>query len=77
MRIHPPVPIVSRQSTKEVTIEGVTFPPDTTFSVNIYGLHHNPTVWKDHMTYDPSRFSKDRDSVLDSYAFIPFSAGPR
>ncbi|CAG2207349.1 CYP4B1 [Mytilus edulis] len=77
MRIHPPVPIVSRQSTKEVTIEGVTFPPDTTFSVNIYGLHHNPAVWKDHTTYDPSRFSKDRDSVLDSYAFIPFSAGPR
>ncbi|CAC5364054.1 CYP4B1 [Mytilus coruscus] len=77
MRIHPPVPIVSRQSTKEMTIEDITFPKDTAFSVNIYGLHHNPTVWKDHMTYDPSRFSKDRDLVLDSFAFIPFSAGPR
>jgi hypothetical protein len=29
------------------------------------------------MTYDPSRFSKNNDIKMDSFAFIPFAAGPR
>ena len=77
MRLRPPVPGTARKSTRELTIDGTTFPVGTNFSLNIYGVHHNETVWKDPMTYDPSRFSKNNDIKMDSFAFIPFAAGPR
>ncbi|XP_076097048.1 leukotriene-B4 omega-hydroxylase 3-like [Mytilus galloprovincialis] len=77
MRLHSPVPLISRQSTKEFTLEGITFPPGTFFGINIYGLHHNPAVWTDPTKFDPDRFSKDNATKMDSFAFTPFSAGPR
>ncbi|XP_063429981.1 leukotriene-B4 omega-hydroxylase 3-like [Mytilus trossulus] len=77
MRLHSPVPLILRQSTKEFTVDETTFPPDTVFRINIYGLHHNPAVWTDPMKFDPSRFTKDNATKIDSFAFTPFSAGPR
>lgn len=77
MRLHSPVPLISRESTKEFTLEGITFPPGTFFGINIYGLHHNPAVWTDPTKFDPDRFSKDNATKMDSFAFTPFSAGPR
>ena len=50
MRLHSPVPGISREISKPVTVGGVTFPKYTKLSVNIYALHHNPHVWgNDHM----------------------------
>ena len=45
----PAVPIINRQLNKEVTIDGVTLLPGTLVNINIYALHHNPSVWgEDH-----------------------------
>lgn len=77
MRLHSPVPAIGRHTSKPYTIDGITFPANTNFTVQVYGLHHNPTVWPEPSVYDPSRFSKDRSDTIDSFAFIPFSAGPR
>ncbi|XP_076095346.1 cytochrome P450 4F6-like [Mytilus galloprovincialis] len=76
MRLHSPVPLVARQSTKEI-IDGTTFPPGTFFCINIYGLYHNPAVWTDPMKFEPSRFTKDNATKIDTFVFTPFSAGPR
>ena len=45
MRLHCPVPFIERETTKPVTIDGVPLPIGTIVGVQIYNLHHNPTVW--------------------------------
>ena len=78
MRMYPPVPQLGRELTKPMTFDGHTVEAGTPVELNVWAVHHNPTVWgEDHMTYDPERFHPDRISKVDSYAFVPFSAGPR
>lgn len=47
LRLHSPVPFISRELTKDMTINGVTLPAGCFFNLSIYGLHHNPYVWPD------------------------------
>ena len=77
MRLHCPVPHVSRSLTQPATVEGVTLPVGTVCIINIINLHHNDLVWPDPWTFRPDRFHPDNMKDKDSYAFIPFSAGPR
>ncbi|KAK7108744.1 cytochrome P450 4F2-like [Littorina saxatilis] len=77
MRLHCPVPVVSRSLTEPLTIAGTTLPPGTMCTINIYNVHHNPTVWDDPHAFLPGRFLPDNVKERDAYAFIPFSAGPR
>ncbi|XP_069118512.1 cytochrome P450 4A25-like isoform X2 [Argopecten irradians] len=77
MRLYSPVPFIQRQSTQECVIDGKTFPSGTFLSIGIYSLHHNPMVWENSFQYIPQRFSKENAAKIDSYSFIPFSAGPR
>ncbi|XP_061197451.1 cytochrome P450 4F1-like [Saccostrea echinata] len=78
MRLHCPVPFIARSNTAPITIEGHKIPAGTNLVANIWCLHHNPMVWgQDHMEYKPERFSKENLAKMDSFAFLPFSAGPR
>lgn len=78
MRVHSPVPGVSRVNTQPIKVDDVTIPPGTIILINFYALHHNPTVWgQDHMEFKPERFNRDNSEKRDSFAFCPFSAGPR
>ena len=45
LRLHTPVPMISRQLTKDVDIQGCTIPAGTHVDVHLYILHHNVTVW--------------------------------
>lgn len=77
MRCHSPVPGVGRQTTKEMTIDGTTYPPGTPVGVSINLLHTNPAVWKDPHTFDPQRFSKENITNIQPYSYCPFAAGSR
>ncbi|KAL5015475.1 hypothetical protein ScPMuIL_009745 [Solemya velum] len=77
MRLHSPVPFVQRQGTKPVQMDDILFPAGTTFTIHIYNLHHNPEIWDRPFQYTPDRFSTENSHKRDSYAFCPFSAGPR
>ncbi|XP_044883777.1 cytochrome P450 4B1-like isoform X2 [Mauremys mutica] len=78
LRLYPPVPVVARELSAPVTfVDGRTLPKGSLVSLNIYGLHRNPTVWHDPEVFDPLRFSPENSAGRHSYAFLPFAAGPR
>ncbi|ESP03555.1 hypothetical protein LOTGIDRAFT_237658 [Lottia gigantea] len=77
MRLHCPVPFAQRELTQDTVIDGHLFPKETHCSIHILNLHHNPLVWSDPWEFQPDRFLPENMQNLDSYAFVPFSAGPR
>uniref|UniRef100_A0A452E354 Cytochrome P450 family 4 subfamily B member 1 n=1 Tax=Capra hircus TaxID=9925 RepID=A0A452E354_CAPHI len=77
-RLYPPVPQVYRQLSKPVNfVDGRSLPAGSLISLHIYALHRNSTVWTDPEVFDPLRFSPENVAGRHSFAFIPFSAGPR
>ncbi|XP_032660935.1 cytochrome P450 4B1-like [Chelonoidis abingdonii] len=78
LRLYPPVPLVARELSAPVTfVDGRTLPKGSLVSLNIYGLHRNPTVWHNPEVFNPLRFSPENSAGRHSYAFLPFAAGPR
>ncbi|CAH1238156.1 CYP4F2 [Branchiostoma lanceolatum] len=45
MRLHCPVPIIGRQISAPIEVEGKVLPEGTITDVNIWNIHHNPAVW--------------------------------
>ncbi|XP_046358280.2 ultra-long-chain fatty acid omega-hydroxylase-like isoform X3 [Haliotis rufescens] len=77
MRFHSPVPAILRKLENPMDIDGKVFPVGTLVGINIWKVHHNPEVWEDPDVYDPDRFLPENIKKKDTYAYIPFSAGPR
>ncbi|XP_062592665.1 ultra-long-chain fatty acid omega-hydroxylase-like [Saccostrea cucullata] len=78
MRLHTPVPMILRNNQSTITVDNQAIPAGSTIVINIYSLHHNAEVWgEDHMKFKPERFTKENMEKRDSFAFCPFSAGPR
>ncbi|XP_072041235.1 ultra-long-chain fatty acid omega-hydroxylase-like [Amphiura filiformis] len=77
LRMYPPVVIISRVVEDELEIDGKVIPAGFQANVSIYGLHHNPEVWEDHMEFKPERFLPENIQKKDPFAFLPFAAGPR
>ncbi|XP_077990666.1 cytochrome P450 4F4-like [Glandiceps talaboti] len=78
LRLHPPVPWVSRKLTKPLILpDGRRIPGGHAVGINIFACHHNANVWLDPEVYDPERFSPENTKDRSSHAFIPFAAGPR
>ncbi|XP_051026798.1 cytochrome P450 4F4-like [Acomys russatus] len=78
LRLHPPVTVISRRCTQDIALsDGRVIPKGVICVINIFGTHHNPTVWRDPEVYDPFRFDPETIQDRSPLAFIPFSAGPR
>ncbi|XP_076856679.1 cytochrome P450 4F3 [Brachyhypopomus gauderio] len=78
LRLHSPVSAVTRYYSQDMNVPGErTIPQGSICLISIYGTHRNPDVWSDPEVYDPMRFDPDNSKQRSSYAFIPFSAGPR
>ena len=52
LRLTPAVPVVMREVTKPLTLNGIQLEPGTRLELNIWTLHHNREVWgEDHMVH--------------------------
>lgn len=77
MRMHSPVPFISRWITKPIVLDGVEIPENLYVDIFIHCINHHPDVWPDHMEFRPSRFEDYKNQDRDPYNYVPFSAGSR
>ncbi|MER6256212.1 cytochrome P450 [Streptomyces sp. NPDC001584] len=74
MRLYP-IPVVARNTVREVTVGGFRLPPRAEVLLNLYGIHRDPTVYPHPDTFDPHRWTGDEALTTRGNAYLPFSAG--
>jgi len=77
LRIHPPVATISRTTTEEAEIGGVTIPEGTSVVVGAWAVHCSELFWPEPWRFRPERFSPEESEGRDPYAWVPFSQGER
>ena len=77
VRLCPPAAGVARMVTRDIEVTGYRVPAGSLVALGLYGLHHDPQLWPDPMTFDPDRFSPEQVRTRDRWQFLPFLGGSR
>jgi cytochrome P450 len=77
MRLFPPVPLVTRRTTRPETLAGHTLKPGTIVFIPIYAIHRHQGLWPDPDRFDHTRFAADNARKIPRTVYMPFGAGPR
>ncbi len=77
LRMHAPVPALSRVSKEEFVLGGYRIPKDRLVYMSFQSLHRNQEIWGENTnTFDPDRFLDDEDDQL-AKTLMPFGGGIR
>lgn len=57
--------------------DGRVIPKGTSITLSILDIHMDPEIYPNPEKFDPERFSQENCQNRNSYAWIPFAAGPR
>ena len=76
LRLHAPIPFVSRKIVKPAEIGGRTWQPGGMAIFSILGLHRKKAAWHEPLRFDPERRAFLEGSY-DRFDFLPFITGPR
>ncbi|CAN7937282.1 unnamed protein product [Ixodes hexagonus] len=77
LRLYPViVSFVSRSCQQDITVMGQFIPAGANVTIPVWHLHHSAEHWVDPLTFDPERFSEDKEKPHVG-AYIPFGLGPR
>ncbi|XVF68687.1 hypothetical protein PTKIN_Ptkin11bG0021300 [Pterospermum kingtungense] len=87
LRLHPPIPVVSRKSVEACKIYGYDIPENAIVFVNVWSIGRDPGYWKDPLEFKPERFLPSNNgsdhgaSVVDvkgqHFQLLPFGSGRR
>ncbi|XP_072318939.1 cytochrome P450 4V2-like [Eucyclogobius newberryi] len=77
LRLYPSVPFFARTICRDTTIKGYTIPKGSNIIVFLYVLHRDPRCFPEPEEFRPERFLPENSAGRPTYAYIPFSAGPR
>ncbi|KAG5326844.1 C6A13 protein, partial [Acromyrmex heyeri] len=78
MRKYPPLPVLNRICTKEITLPtNIHVPEGTSITIPVLGLHRDPSIYPNPDKFDPERFNADKIEERHSYTYLPFGEGPR
>ncbi|XP_022212279.2 probable cytochrome P450 4d20 [Drosophila obscura] len=77
MRLYPPVPAVGRYTTKELQIGAQTIPANTSIYLVLYFAHREAEYFPDPLAFKPERFLNAVSEDRETFAYLPFSAGPK
>ncbi len=75
MRRYPPAYVLFRETTEDVEVGDYVVPEGTKITLPQFRLHRDERFWDDPETFDPDRWTRDRDRP--EYAYFPFGGGPR
>ena len=50
---------------------------ETATIASAWATHRHPKFWDDPLSFDPERFTPEREKARHRYAYFPFGGGPR
>lgn len=77
LRIFPVGPLILRKATDVIPLSKGCIPVGSTIVVSIINLHRDAAIWKNPSEFDPDRFLPENMRNMHSFAYLPFSGGPR
>ncbi|EYU18918.1 hypothetical protein ABFS82_04G186900 [Erythranthe guttata] len=80
-RLHPPIPMITRISSSDCTINGYKVSAKTLLFVNNWSMGRNPEYWKTPLEFLPERFLEEENASVDvkgqHFELLPFGSGRR
>ncbi|GJQ82012.1 Cyp6a9 [Trypoxylus dichotomus] len=79
LRKYPPLPILTRECTKDYQVPNtdiIIHKKDAVF-IPIKGIHYDPEYYPDPDKFDPTRFTEENKNKRHPFSFLPFGEGPR
>lgn len=77
-RLHPPVPLIPREATKECKINGYKIPVNSRILINVMAIGRDPNYWADPEKFEPERFLESPvDFLGTNFELLPFGSGKR
>ncbi|XP_020931245.1 cytochrome P450 4V2 isoform X2 [Sus scrofa] len=77
LRLFPSVPFFARSINEDCEIAGHKIVKDSQVIIVPYALHRDPRYFPNPEEFRPERFFPENSKGRHSYAYVPFSAGPR
>ncbi|KAF4026120.1 hypothetical protein G4228_018325 [Cervus hanglu yarkandensis] len=77
LRLFPPVPFFARNLTQDCEVVGYKIVQGSQVIILPYALHRDPKYFPDPEEFKPERFFPENSKGRHTYAYVPFSAGPR
>ncbi|XP_046679083.1 cytochrome P450 4c21-like [Homalodisca vitripennis] len=77
IRLHGTVVGIMRRATKDTKLTNITLPAGSRVVIMLHGMGWDKEQFPNPDQFQPDRFSPENQKKRHSYAFKPFSAGPR
>jgi cytochrome P450 len=77
MRLYPPAYAIGRLAEREQQIGGYSIPAGSYVVMSQFATHRHPQFWGEAESFDPARFTVERERARHAYAYFPFGGGPR
>jgi cytochrome P450 len=77
LRLYPPAYLIARRARGDMVLAGQRLKKGQLVVINIVGMHHRAEYFEQPLTFDPARFSAERERQQKKGAYMPFGGGPR
>lgn len=77
LRLYPPAPFYLRDAIGADQLAGFDIPAGAGVMLSPYYTHRHPQFWEDPESFEPERWTREREAARHDYAYHPFAAGPR
>lgn len=77
MRLYPPAWNIGRMPHEDTELGGLHIKQFSPMLIPIYAVHRDERWYPDPEKFDPERWTKENESKLPKYAYMPFGGGPR
>ena len=76
LRMMPPLAVIPRGATQDIPFKDYVIPNEALVQICPIFTHYQPDIWTQPHTFDPERFSSQRqEDKQHRYAYIPFGGG--